>query len=153
MRPKVLRTIYLFIYLYISYIYNQFKRKKKEREKKKSKVGSNNLKISSSSHSKIYYKYSLPTSKLSRVNKLKYSIFPLSNSLFSRDLTMEVDPTTDNNRFPDFQESSYESSPNLPERKLRRNDSLDVESRTVPGAAGAHGHKVDLLAFFSLQFS
>ncbi|KAL4038804.1 hypothetical protein IC575_002435 [Cucumis melo] len=65
---------------------------------------------------------------------------------------MEVDPTTDNNRFPDFQESSYESSPNLPERKLRRNDSLDVESRTVPGAAGAHGHKY-MYVFISVSCS
>ncbi|KAG7025572.1 Potassium transporter 5, partial [Cucurbita argyrosperma subsp. argyrosperma] len=53
---------------------------------------------------------------------------------------MEVDRTADNH--PDLQESSYDSTPNLAERKLRRNDSLDVESRTIPGAgAGSHGHK------------
>ncbi|XP_022959570.1 potassium transporter 5-like [Cucurbita moschata] len=54
---------------------------------------------------------------------------------------MEVDRTADNH--PDLQESSDDSTPNLAERKLRRNDSLDVESRTIPGAgAGSHGHKV-----------
>lgn len=53
---------------------------------------------------------------------------------------MEVDRTAENDHFPDFQESSDHSTPDLPERKLRRNDSLDVESRTVSGA-GAHGHK------------
>ena len=52
---------------------------------------------------------------------------------------MEVDRTADN--YPDLQDSSDDSTPNLAERKLRRNDSLDVESRTIPGA-GSHGHKV-----------
>lgn len=127
---------------------------KKEREIKRKKVqqsGVHPSKISSTFPSKIPYKYSIPTPKLSRVNPKTpflslYSFFFLS--LF-RDKTMEVDRTANN--FPDLQESSDDSSPKLAERKLRRNDSLDVESRTVPGAgAGGHAHKVHFtyLAFF-----